>query len=54
MNWWKKLLNRFKRYEEWIEIKVPENFKKIEDSFFNDEDEISQDIDEDEIRREEE
>ena len=52
MSLWKKISNKFKRYEEWIEIKVPDYLKNKRDDLFDDEERISQDFDD--IRKEEE
>ena len=43
MKWWKRLSDRFKKYEEWIEIKVPDNLQDKEDNFFKDDEEILSD-----------
>ncbi len=58
MNWWKRLSNRFKKYEKWIEIKVPNYLQNKEDNFFKDDNEMLNDeegvLEELELRREEE
>ena len=56
MNWWKRLSNRFRKYEKWIEIKVPKYLQNKEDDFLKDEEEMLDEIpkDIDELRREEE
>ena len=36
MSLWKRLSNRFKRYEKWIEIKVPRYLQNREDPFIRD------------------
>ncbi len=43
MNWWKRLSNRFKKYEKWIEIKVPNYLQNKEDNFFKDDNEMLND-----------
>lgn len=43
MNWWKRLSNRFRKYEKWIEIKIPDYMKNKEDDFFKDDKEILDD-----------
>ena len=43
MNWWKRLSNRFKKYEKWIEIKVPNYLQNKENNFFKDDKEMLSD-----------
>ena len=43
MKWWKRLSDRFKKYERWIEIKVPDNLQNKEDNFFKDDEEMLSD-----------
>jgi len=40
MNLLKKLYKYFKGHEKWIEIKLPDYFKKKEDGFLKDDEEI--------------
>jgi hypothetical protein len=58
MRWWKRFSNRFKKYEKWIEIKVPDYLQNREDTFFKDDDEMLNDeervLQELELGREEE
>jgi hypothetical protein len=56
MKFWKKLYNYLKGYEKWIEIKIPDYLKNKENDLFKKDEEegIFQDIDEADIRKEEE
>ncbi|MBW2981291.1 hypothetical protein KY343_00280 [Candidatus Woesearchaeota archaeon] len=57
MTWWKRFTNRFKKYEKWIEIKIPkylqnqdnDPFKKDNEEILDDEGSVLQ-----ELRKEEE
>lgn len=57
MNWWKRFTNKFKKYEKWIEIKVPEYFRNNkENDFLKDEEDMLGDEESvlQKLRREEE
>jgi len=39
MNLWKRFTNRFKKYEKWIEIKIPKYLQNKDDDLFKKDDE---------------